>query len=45
MQDSNMPQGLGTGSLYTNNIKSPLVVKGEYITYAPKKTWDVNSIL
>ena len=45
MQDSNMPQGLGTGSLYTNNIKSPLVVKGEYITYAPEKTWDVNSIL
>ena len=45
MQDSNMPQGLGTGSLYTNNIKSPLMVKGEYITYAPKKTWDVNSIL
>ena len=45
MQNSNMPQGLGTGSLYTNNIKSPLVVKGEYITYAPEKTWDVNSIL
>ncbi len=45
MQDSNMPQGLGTGSLYTNNIESPLVVKGEYITYAPEKTWDVNSIL
>ena len=45
MQNSNMPQGLGTGSLYTNNIKSPLMVKGEYITYAPKKTWDVNSIL
>ena len=45
MQNSNMPQGLGTGSLYTNNIKSPLMVKGEYITYAPEKTWDVNSIL
>ena len=45
MQNSNMPQGLGTGSLYTNNIESPLMVKGEYITYAPKKTWDVNSIL
>ena len=45
MQNSNMPQGLGTGSLYTNNIESPLMVKGEYITYAPEKTWDVNSIL
>ena len=45
MQDNNMPQGLGTGSLYTNNIESPLAVKGEYITYAPEKNWDVNSIL
>ncbi|GGZ63496.1 o-succinylbenzoate synthase [Mesonia mobilis] len=45
MQNSNMPQGLGTGSLYTNNIESPLEVKGEYITYAPEKKWDVNSIL
>ncbi len=45
MQNSHMPQGLGTGSLYTNNIESPLAVKGEYITYAPEKTWDVNSIL
>ncbi|QTY26161.1 o-succinylbenzoate synthase [Flavobacterium sp. CS20] len=34
------PQGLGTGSLFTNNIKSPLEVKGEYLTYNPNKKWD-----
>ncbi|SHI95871.1 o-succinylbenzoate synthase [Mesonia phycicola] len=45
MQDSHMPQGLGTGSLYTNNIESPLQIKGETITYNPKENWDINSIL
>lgn len=34
------PQGLGTGSLFTNNIKSPLEVKGEYLTYNPNNKWD-----
>lgn len=28
-----MPQGLGTGSLYDNNIPSRLVMKGQYLTY------------
>ena len=36
----NLPQGLGTGSLYTNNISSPLeIVKGE-ITYNTNLNWD-----
>jgi len=40
------PQGLGTGGLFTNNIKSPLEVRGEYLTYNPHKKWDnVNKIL
>lgn len=34
------PQGLGTGSLFTNNIESPLEVKGEYLTYNPNKNWE-----
>ena len=33
------PQGLGTGSLFTNNIESPLEVKGEFLTYNPAKNW------
>ncbi len=34
-----MPQGLGTGSLYKNNIESPLEVIGDQISYNPKKSW------
>lgn len=28
-----LPQGLGTGQLYTNNIDVPLLVKGEWLSY------------
>ena len=28
-----LPQGLGTGQLYTNNIDAPLLVKGEWLSY------------
>lgn len=34
-----MPQGLGTGALYTNNIDSPLVVKNGSLWYDPKLDW------
>lgn len=34
-----MPQGLGTGSLYTNNMESPLLVNGEEIWYKPSHQW------
>jgi len=39
-----MPQGLGTGSLYTNNIESPLVVEKGQIYYDQKKSWNTNLI-
>ena len=35
----NMPQGLGTGALYTNNIPSPLEQIGDELRYNPDKTW------
>ncbi|UAB86283.1 o-succinylbenzoate synthase [Zunongwangia sp. SCSIO 43204] len=35
-----MPQGLGTGSLYTNYIESPLEVKDGKISYNPNLNWD-----
>lgn len=35
-----MPQGLGTGSLYTNNIPSPLQVKQGNLYYNPQEKWD-----
>ncbi|GAA4277465.1 o-succinylbenzoate synthase [Aquimarina mytili] len=36
-----MPQGLGTGSLYTNNLESPLEVENGTLMYRPNKPWKV----
>ena len=36
------PQGLGTGSLFTNNIESPLKVNGGELYYQPSKEWKIN---
>jgi O-succinylbenzoate synthase len=40
LQNSNMPQGLGTGALYTNNIDCPLEVKNGELWYNNSKNWD-----
>ncbi|MEX0996542.1 MAG: o-succinylbenzoate synthase [Flavobacteriaceae bacterium] len=40
-KNSNLPQGLGTGSLYTNNINAPLKVSKGQLMYQPESTWDV----
>ncbi len=40
--NSPMPQGLGTGGLYTNNFASPLTVKRGTINYDPKVNWEFN---
>lgn len=37
-----MPQGLGTGGLYTNNFDSPLEVKDGKLWYQPQKNWKFN---
>jgi len=42
--DPVMPQGLGTGSLYTNNFESPLEVRGGELRYHPTKAWNTNII-
>ena len=36
---TNMPQGLGTGGLFTNNVESPLYVKNGNIGYDTNKKW------
>lgn len=38
----NTPQGLGTGSLYTNNIESPLEVENGCLFYNSDKKWNFN---
>ncbi len=39
-QEIEMPQGLGTGSLYDNNIPSPLFLESEYIKFNESGNWD-----
>ena len=38
--NSKMPQGLGTGALYTNNFDSPLEVSEGQLWYNNTKNWD-----
>lgn len=39
-----MPQGLGTGGLYYNNIASPLYLDGQELRYDPLGKWDFSQL-
>jgi o-succinylbenzoate synthase len=41
---SNLPQGLGTGGLFTNNLESPLEVKNGTLQYNSSLNWNYNLI-
>jgi O-succinylbenzoate synthase len=41
-KDIDKPQGLGTGSLFTNNIESPLEIFKEELWFNTNKNWDIN---
>jgi len=41
-KNSTLPQGLGTGSLYTNNIASALQITKGTLCYNPTKKWNFN---
>jgi o-succinylbenzoate synthase len=43
--NSSMPQGLGTGQLYHNNIQSPLEIRNAKLRYNQNQQWDLNAIL
>ncbi|MCM1293142.1 MAG: o-succinylbenzoate synthase [Bacteroides sp.] len=43
-QNTKMPQGLGTGALYTNNINSPIRQTGQILTYDPNDHWDFSQL-
>ncbi len=43
--NNKLPQGLGTGMLYSNNFSSPLEIEGEYLYYRPDKNWDIDALL
>ncbi len=42
--DSKMPQGLGTGQIYSNNISAPLYLDGDKLCYNPDKGWNYRSL-
>lgn len=41
---ADMPQGLGTGQLYHNNIPSPLRIERGMLRYAPEYNWNLDLI-
>lgn len=43
--DVTMPQGLGTGQLYHNNIPSPLVIADGFIKYDRRNSWELEELL
>lgn len=42
LQQNSMPQGLGTGALYTNNFDCPLVVSKGQLWCEKEKNWEFN---
>lgn len=42
--DSNMHQGLGTGSLFARNIESPLEIIGSKLFYSGNKKWSLEFV-
>lgn len=43
--NNSLHQGLGTGQLYTNNIRSPLYIEDGKLGYDPKESWDLSPLL
>jgi len=43
--NNTMPQGLGTGQVFSNNIPSPLYIRDASLWYNPEKEWDLHQII
>ena len=43
--NTKMPQGLGTGNLYTNNIPSPICQADDVLTYNKSLSWQIPSVI
>lgn len=43
-KNNSLPQGLGTGQLYNNNIPSPICLRGEKLYYMSSQEWDLSSL-
>ena len=42
---SNMPQGLGTGQLFTNNFTSPLFIENARLKFNPANNWNLSELI
>ena len=42
--NNDLPQGLGTGSLFTNNFDSPLIVKNGTLQYLNNREWELSRL-
>ncbi len=42
--DVTLPQGLGTGQLYRNNIPSPLYIENGFLRYHPNHCWELEAL-
>lgn len=40
-----IPQGLGTGGLYTNNVQSPWTADAGYLKFTDADNWDLSNVL
>jgi o-succinylbenzoate synthase len=45
MKNVSMPQGLGTGGLYTNNVDSPIYLQGQFMHMHPAHNWNLKPLL
>ena len=43
--ENSMPQGLGTGQLYTNNFPSPLQISHGKIWHLPQQEWNLSQLM
>lgn len=42
--NNTMPQGLGTGQVFSNNIESPLTIDKGKLYYSPEKSWNLSML-
>ncbi|MBS1507444.1 MAG: o-succinylbenzoate synthase [Bacteroidetes bacterium] len=42
--ETQIPHGLGTGQIYTNNFPSPLLAEKGFLLYQPNEKWDLTSL-
>jgi o-succinylbenzoate synthase len=42
--ETGLPQGLGTGQLFTNNLPSPLTIQHNCLYYQPSERWNLSGL-